>query len=126
MRIRNKWRTGKIRTQDESATAAAYIIWQIGLHYSKNLHQEKFDYESDAQRCDVIKEYLIYLCHITDRLISQQANQAQRQNYISLLINQVARQYQRNVEAVMGGGEYRQALLSIVNSRFNKYATLRF
>ncbi len=122
MRIRNKWRTAKPRTLEDNATAVAYIVWQIGLHFTKNLHQEKFDYESDHQRVRVIAEYLIFLSHITDRFAHQRLDDEQRQIYVSSLVEQVARQYQRNVEEIMGSGDYRTGFLSNINTRFDEYA----
>ncbi len=122
MRIRNKWRTAKPRTLEDNATAVAYIVWQIGLHYTRNLHQEEFDYESDHQRVRVIAEYLIFLSHITDRFAHQRLDDEQRQIYVSALVEQVARQYQRNVEEIMGSGDYRTGFLSNINTRFDEYA----
>jgi len=122
MRIRNKWRTTSPRTLEDNATAAAYIVWQVGLHFAKNLHQEEFDYESDHQRAGVIAEYLIFLSHITDRLAHQRLDDEQRQIYVSALVEQVARQYQRNVEEVMGSGDYRTGFLGLINTRFDGYA----
>ena len=98
----------------------AYIVWQIGLHFTKNLHQEEFDYESDHQRVRVIAEYLIFLSHITDRFAHQRLDDEQRQIYVSALIEQVARQYQRNVEEIMGSGDYRTGFLSNINTRFER------
>ncbi len=122
MRIRNKWRTARPRTLQDNATAAAYIVWQVGLHFTKNLHQEEFDYESDYQRVQVIAEYLIFLSHVTDRLAHQRLDHEQRQIYISVLVEQVARQYQRNVEEIMGSGDYRAGFLGRINARFDQYA----
>ena len=122
MRIRNKWRTAKPRTLEDNATAVAYIVWQVGLHFAKNLHQEKFDYEFDHQRVRVIAEYLIFLSHITDRFVHRRLDDEQRQIYVSALVEQVARQYQRNVEEIMGSGDYRTGFLSNINTRFDEYA----
>ena len=122
MRIRNKWRSAKPRELQDNATAGAYIIWQIALHFAKNLHREEFDYESDQQRIRVIAEYLIFLSHITDRLAYQRLDDHQRQVYISTVVEQVARQYQRNVEQIMGSGDYRSGFLGAINSRFDEYA----
>ncbi len=122
MRIRNKWRTANPRTLEDNATAAAYIVWQVGLHFTKNLHQEEFDYESDHQRAHVIAEYLIFLSHTTDRLAHKRLNDEQRRTWVSTLVEQVARQYQRNVEQIMGSGDYRADFLHNINSRFDEYA----
>ena len=69
LRIRDKWRQdGKTASLEDSATAAAYASWQIALAATKNLHAEDFEYYDDHQRLGVLREYLIFLSHIADRL----------------------------------------------------------
>ncbi len=126
MRIRDKWRSGKSRSLSDKATALAYIIWQIGLHYTKNLHQEEFDFESDEQRISVIQEYLIFLCHVSDRLSCSYLNDQQRQIFVTALVDQTTGQYQKNVEAVLGSGDYRTGFITHTNLRFDQYSKGKF
>lgn len=126
MRIRNKWRSGKPGSLEDNATASAYIIWQIALHFTKNLHEEKFEYESDQQRFGVLTEYLIFLSHATDRIVYPGLSNEDRQKFMDALCNQVARHYQRNVEEILGKGDYRPDFLSRMNLRFDQYASGEF
>ncbi len=122
MRIRDKWRTDTPRSADDKASAVAYIIWQIGLTYCKNLHQQEFDYDSDEQRVRVIREYLIYLCHATDRLAYDLLCEDQRQKILPPLVHQVARHHQRNTEEVLGPGNYQAEFIELANRRFEGYS----
>ena len=122
MRIRNKWRSGKKGSIGENATAAAYIIWQVGLHFTKHLHEEKFEFESDNQRIAVLGEYLHYLSHVVDRLSHDHLTFESRQEFMTVLGNQVARHYQRNSEEILGSGDYRQQFLDDMNQRFAQYS----
>jgi len=122
MRIRNKWRNKKPRTLTDIANAVAYIIWQIALHYGKNLHTEKFDYESDEQRTSVIREYLYFLCHITDRYTFNRLSTKERKYFVTTLVKDTARQYQRNVEQIAGAGCHGKAFLCSANMKFDQYA----
>ena len=126
MRIRDKWRTDKSRSVEDKATATAYIIWQLGLHYTRHLHEERFDYESDDQRISVIREYLIFLTHATDRLTYQTLTDQDRGIFMQALADLVARHYHTNVEGVSGSGDYRTSLLDLMNTRFEEYAKGKF
>ncbi len=126
MRIRDKWRSDKSHPVEENATAAAYIIWQLGLHFTRHLHEEKFDYESDDQRVSVIREYLIYLSHVIDRLTYLSLSDEDRQSFMNTLADQVARHYQSNVEGISGSGDYRTCFLSLMNERFGEYSKGKF
>jgi hypothetical protein len=126
MRIRDKWRTSASRSVEDKATAAAYIVWQLGLHFTRHLHEERFDYESDDQRISVIREYLIFLTHVTDRLTYQTLSDQDREIFMNALAEQVARHYQSNVEGVAGSGDYRTSFLNLMNTRFEAYAKGKF
>ena len=126
MRIRNKWRTDKPRSIEENATAAAYIVWQLGLQFAKHLHEQEFDYESDSQRISVIREYLIFTSHVADRLVHAHLTEEQRQSSMATLVDRVARHYQRNTEDVCGPGDYRTNFLEEANGRFVQYAECSF
>ena len=126
MRIRDKWKANQPRSIEAQATAMAYVIWQIALSYTKNLHQERFDFESDRQRTSVIGEYLIFLSHITDRYAFNTLNQQDREIYISTVVDQVARHYQRNCEQVLGVDNYRASFIDLANNQFDCYARCGF
>lgn len=126
MRIRNKWRADKPRSLEENATASAYMVWQLGLHFAKHLHEQEFDYESDWQRVSVIKEYLIFMSHVVDRLAYTLLAENERQSFMAVLVEQVARHYQRNTEEVYGPGNYKSGFLTETNDRFMEYAGCDF
>ena len=111
---------------EDNATAAAYIIWQIALHFTRHLHEEKFEYRSDEQRFGVLAEYLIFLSHATDRIAHSRLPPETRPQYINVLCNQVARHYQRNAEEILGGGDYRPDFLARMNRGFEQYSAGEF
>ncbi len=127
MRIRNKWRnTDRQGSIDDNATALAYVIWQIALTATKNLHAEDFVYESDEQRVAVIAEYLIFLCHVADRFAYDILDDEHRQSFVATLVHHVGRHYQRNLEDILGSGEYKDKLIAKMNTRFTEYAQTQF
>ena len=126
LRIRNKWRANRPASLEENATALAYVIWQLGLGSARNLHTERFDYDSDEQRVAVIAEYLCFLIHIADRLAYVTLSDSERQTYIVTLAQDCARHMQRNQEDIFGPGDYRQPFIELLNQRAAEYATYKF
>ena len=127
IRIRNKWRNKNRNTSlEDNATALAYVIWQIALTAAKNLHAEDFDYESDEQRIAVIAEFSIFLVHVGDRIAFIQMNEESRHRFVATLAQQTARHYQRNVEDIMGKGDYLSRFIDKLNSRIGEYAETQF
>ena len=127
MRIRNKWRNkDRQASLEDNATALAYVIWQIALTATKNLHAEDFVYESDEQRVAVIAEYLIFLTHVADRFAYDRLEETQRRTFVATLAKHVARHYQRNVADIMGAGDYKDAFIAKMNQRFGEYADTGF
>ena len=127
MRIRTQWkRDPDEKSVEDIASALAYIAWQIALTTAKNLHTERFDYESDEQRVNVIAEYLIYLTHITDRLSYDVLKDQARNELVTLVAHEVARQFQKNVEGVLGANDYTSAFLDKLNVRIVDYSSSSF
>ena len=127
MRIRTQWkRNASEKTVADTASALAYIAWQIALTTAKNLHSERFDYESDEQRVNVIAEFLIYLTHVTDRLSYAVLDDQARTELVTSVAREIARQYQKNVEEVLGANDYTASFLGKLNTRVADYSISRF
>ena len=126
MRIRSKWQSGNASLED-NANALAYIVWQIALEQTKNLHREDFIYDSDHQRTGVLSEYLCYLVHVADRIIYPTLAEDARAVFVQTLANGVARHYQRNMEDVFGRDRvYRDDWIARLNLRIQEYSELNF
>ena len=113
-RIRDRWRNpGKQNSIEDSATALAYICWQLALTSARNLHAEDFFYQDDRQRVAVIQEYLIFLNHVSDRLAFDRLSEAERPIFVSTLAHSSAAQLQRNASEVLGAGDYRASFIDL-------------
>ncbi|MEA3292446.1 MAG: hypothetical protein U9Q71_09135 [Pseudomonadota bacterium] len=122
LRIRDKWNNRRNATLEENANVLAYNIWQLALAGAKNLHAEEFDYTNDKQRVGVIREYLMFLVHIADRLAYPRLNDEERGRFVTRLAQDTARQLQRNQEQVMGSGDYKSPYIDDLNTRMATYA----
>lgn len=126
LRLRNRFKNRDTASVEEKANILAYNLWQISLAGAKNLHVEDYVYENDAQRVGVIREYLIFLVHIADRLSFDALDAEERGKFISTLANDTARQLQRNTEEVMGSGDYKSGFFALINERFTEYSQGKF
>jgi hypothetical protein len=122
LRIRNTFKNRGDATLEEKANILAYNIWQISLAGAKNLHEEDYLFESDAQRVGVIREYLVFMVHVADRMVFDKLNETDRVTFVNVLAQYTARQIQRNTEEIAGPGEYEASYLAAINDRFNEYS----
>ncbi len=122
LRIRNTFKNRENATIEEKASILAYNIWQISLAGAKNLHEEDYLFESDAQRVGVIREYLVFLVHVADRMVFDKLGEADRITFVNELAQYTAKQIQRNTEEIAGPGDYRDNYLATINDRFGEYS----
>jgi len=109
-------------TLEEKANVLAYNIWQISLAGAKNLHEEDYIFDNDEQRVKVIREYLVFLVHLADRMVYDQFDEQQRSIFVTALANDTAKHIQRNTEEIAGPGDYQQNYLDTINERFSEYS----
>jgi len=123
MRVKSKWNIrGRERSLAEVGGAAAFILWRIAQQGTLNLENEGFQTDTNAQRLDVMSEFLAFLVHMVDRRKSGDLTQEQRQEFITALARSLADQIQDNRTDAQGKGEYRQAFISLLNERTADYA----
>lgn len=122
LRIRNSFKNRNNITLPEKANILAYNIWQIALAGAKNLHEEDYVFNDDVQRVGVIREYLVFLVHVADRMVFDQLDEAERGIFVNELAQYTANQVQRNTEHIAGPGDYKENYLATINDRFNEYA----
>ncbi len=110
------------KTEQDQASALAFIIWRLALNGAINLHAEDFHYSSDQQRIGVISELLAFQIQHVDRLVSEFIETESRQDLISGLCDKVAQQMQDNLTDIAGPGNYKPPFVALLNHRFSDYA----
>ena len=127
MRVKSKWNLrDRERSFSEIGGALAFILWRIAQQGTLNLENEGFQTETNAQRLEIITEFLAFLVHIVDRMTAEQFNAEQRQDFITALARHLAETMQENRTDVQGKGEYRQPLIDRLNERAADYAEFAF
>ena len=121
-RIRDTWRRSAQNVSvEDSATAAAYVSWQLALAATKNLHTEDFVYVDDHQRVSVLLEYLVFLAHVTDRLAYERMGAEERKRFVTSFVDACAHHLQRNAEEILGSDDYRIQLIELLAARNHDY-----
>jgi hypothetical protein len=127
VRIKTKWnQKDRERSLSETASAIAFILWRIGQQGILNLENEGFQTDSQAQRVDIMEEYLAFLLHVVDRMTADNLTMEDRQAFITALARHLADRVQENRTDIQGQGEYRQPLIELLNRRAADYAEFSF
>jgi hypothetical protein len=127
VRVKSKWNLKeRERSLSEIGGAMAFILWRIAQQGTLNLENEGFQTDSNAQRLDVITEFLAFLVHIADRMTAANLTREQRQEFIGSLARHLADTMQENRGDAQGAGEYRGALIERLNERAADYAGFSF
>ena len=125
-RIRTAWKNkGREVSIEEHAVAVAAVAWRVALTAAKNLHQQEFVYEEDAQRLGVMREYLYFFIHAADRRVAGRFDDARRARFITALSHECRRHYLENERDILTG-EPPERFVDELNDRMARYAGTRF
>jgi len=123
VRVKSKWSDKhRERSMAEVGGAAAFILWRIAQQGLLNLENEGFQTDTQSQRLDVLGEFVVFLVHLADRLKAGQLEQDERREFITSLARHLADTMQENRTDAQGKGEYRKALIDLLNERAADYA----
>ncbi|MEA3274506.1 MAG: hypothetical protein U9Q81_04270 [Pseudomonadota bacterium] len=123
LRIKSHWwDDGAERSLPEVATALAFIAWRVSMEKAINLHCERFVYAGDEQRFAVIREYLIFLIQIADRLSHDMMSEEDRRTLVTTFAKKVIEHVQDNSEDLFGPGDYGRPFIERLNARSEEYA----
>ena len=123
MRVKSKWSNkDRQRSLYETGGALAFIIWRIAQQGVLNLENEGFQTDTNAQRLDIMTEFIAYLVHLADRATAEQLDAGERQEFITSLAKHLADTLQENRTDAQGKGEYRQPFIELLNQRAADYA----
>lgn len=123
VRVKSKWSNkDRQRSLSEIGGALAFIVWRIAQQGVLNLENEGFQTDTNAQRLDIMSEFVAYLVHLADRMTAEQLTAEERQQFITSLAKHLADTLQENRTDAQGKGNYRQPFISLINERAADYA----
>lgn len=124
MRMRTKWHNKERQVSvDEKANTMAFISWRIAAGLVLNLENENFQTDTQQQRLNVITEALAFLVSVTDRMVAEQMDADERQEFIVKFATKLAGTFQENSEDLIGRDvDYKKDFINTMNKRLNAYA----
>ena len=127
VRVKKNWnQQAAPRSLAQMANAIGSTIWKLAANVVLNLENENFETTTQGQRIDIMEEAVCYLAHYCDRWTYDRADQAQRSEFISSLVRDLARMLEDSRIDVQGDGEYQAAFLEKMNQRSGDYAGYGF
>ncbi len=104
MRVRSQWfKNGRPKSPEEIAGAVAFIAWRIAQNALKNTRLAHFDVAVGNQYFDFLREFLIFLIQVADRIAYRQFDWNVRVKFTSTLSHRVAETLAENQAELLGG-----------------------
>jgi hypothetical protein len=123
MRVNKKWnQKDRPRSAEQMANAVAAAIWKLAAQVLLKLENENFETSDQAQRLDIVGELIIYLVHMTDRRIIEQASEQERGLLISALVKDLARMLDDSRNDLGQHEDHRGHFIDRCNQRVTEYA----
>jgi len=123
---RNREGSGKPKTLDSLASAAAINIWKLAKDSFLHMEKEEFTFPGDSQAIDVISEFSVYLLHIIDRMIYGRLPEEERGPLINAIAGHLVETLVANKVDLLGPGDYRAEFIDRLNDRLGNYAECSF
>ena len=126
-RLQTQWnQKDRPRSLEVVASALGVNAWRIACDGVLNLENEGFETTTNAQRLDVITEFVIFLIHATDRFVYGKLNEDERRQLITAMAQHVTDTVYDNRVDADGPGEYRRPFIELMNARMTDYAECSF
>lgn len=128
-RTKSKWfARGRARDPAAIASAVAFTSWRLALESIKRLRSAQFTIDADARYFAFLREYLVFLVHVADRLVAPRCDLATRTAFLTALCHRLGDLLAENQADLLGGEPVaiRRAFIDLVNDRAEGYAQFGF
>jgi hypothetical protein len=118
----------KARDPATLASVAAFTAWRLGLATIKQMRSAQFEIEANAQYFEVLREYLVFLIQVADRLALARLSLPERRQFTVSMVKRLAELLAENQSRLLGGAEadIRGAFIELFNARADDYAQADF
>jgi hypothetical protein len=127
LRVKSHWfRTGTTKTPDQQASAMAFITWRAAHNMLKRMRGAHFDIDAGAPYFTFMREVLVFLIAVVDRIAHARMDPATREVFTTALVRQVAATLADNQTDLLGphadGASYADDFIDLVNEVTQHYA----
>jgi len=119
MRVKSHWfRSGKPKSPQEIAGAAAYIAWRIAQNSLKTMRAARYELPPGRQYFAFVAEFLVFLTLGADRLAHRRGDEAWRVAFTTAMANRVGEILAENESDLLGAdtaGDVKRRFIDLVN-----------
>ena len=127
MRVKSKWnRKDKTHTVEEIGAALAFIAFRIAQNGVLTLENNDYQTDTQAQRLQIIAEFLYFTIHVIDRMTIDRFVDEDRMRFMTELASKSAKNIEDNSRDILGKGDYRQGFIDTLNQRMSDYAEFQY
>lgn len=127
MRVNRRWnQNSRPRSIEQMSNAVAGAIWKLSAQVVLNLENENFETATQGQRLDIMDELIIFLAHMADRQIFEQTGTGNREQFVSILVKDLARMLEESRNEVEQPGDHRASFIEKSNSRTAEYCEYKY
>lgn len=118
----------KAREPATLASVAAFTAWRLGLATIRQMRSAQFEIEASPQYFAVLREYLVFLIQVADRLALARLALPERRQFTVSMAKRLAELLAENQSRLLGEDEaaLRRAFIDLFNRRGDDYAPLDF
>ena len=127
IRVKSHWfRTWTTKTPEQLASAMAFITWRAAHNMLKRMRGAQFDIDAGAPYFAFMREVLVFLIAVVDRIAHGRMDAATREVFTTALVRHVAATLADNATDLLGphaeGVSYSDEFVDLVNEVTQHYA----
>jgi len=103
MRIKSRWfKTDTPRTPQQAAGVMAFIVWRVAHNALTQMRSARFDIEIGPQYFAFMREWLVFLIQVVDRMAYERMGTDERAAFTTALVQRVADHLADNESNLLG------------------------
>jgi hypothetical protein len=126
LRVKSHWfKSDQPRSAQQHASAMAFIVWRTAQQMLRRMRGADFDIDAGEPYFAFMREVLVFLIAVTDRIAYARLDGATRQAFTTELVLRLADTLQDNEAELLGaapGTVYRDRFIDMVNEVQTHYA----
>jgi hypothetical protein len=106
IRVKSQWfRPAADKTPEQQASALGFIAWRVAQQMLKRMRSAGFDIDAGPAYFGFMREVLVFLLVVADRIAHERLDAEQRRRFITALVLRVADFLQDNEGDLLGPAE---------------------